>query len=35
MLYVSHRLQEVFAVCDDVTVMRNGRDVLTRERSRT
>jgi ribose transport system ATP-binding protein len=33
-LYVSHRLQEVFAVSDDVTVMRNGRDVLTRERSR-
>ncbi len=32
MLYVSHRLEEVFAVCDDVTVMRNGRDVLTRER---
>ena len=34
MLYVSHRLQEVFTVCDDVTVMRNGRDTLTRERSR-
>ena len=35
MLYVSHRLQEVFAVCHDVTVMRNGRDVMTRELPRT
>jgi len=33
MLYVSHRLQEVFTVCDEVTVMRNGRDVLSRERT--
>jgi ribose transport system ATP-binding protein len=34
MLYVSHRLEEVFAISDRVTVTRNGRDVLTRERSR-
>ena len=28
MLYVSHRLEEVFAISDRVTVTRNGRDVL-------
>jgi ABC-type sugar transport system ATPase subunit len=33
MLYVSHRLEEVFAICDCVTVTRNGRDVMTRERA--
>ena len=33
MLYVSHRLEEVFAICDWVTVTRNGRDVMTRERA--
>lgn len=26
-LYVTHRLGEVFEICDSVTVMRNGRDV--------
>jgi ribose transport system ATP-binding protein len=34
MLYVSHRLEEVFAVSDRVTITRNGRDVLTRDRAR-
>ncbi len=33
MLYVSHRLEEVFAICNRVTVTRNGRDVLTKERA--
>ena len=33
MLYVSHRLEEVFAISDRVTITRNGRDVLTRERA--
>jgi ABC-type sugar transport system ATPase subunit len=33
MLYVSHRLEEVFAICNRVTITRNGRDVLTRERA--
>jgi ABC-type sugar transport system ATPase subunit len=32
MLYVSHRLEEVFAIADRVTVTRNGRDVLTKDR---
>ena len=34
MLYVSHRLEEVFAISDRVTIIRNGRDVLTRETAR-
>jgi ribose transport system ATP-binding protein len=31
-LYVSHRLEEVFEIADRITVMRNGREVLTRDR---
>jgi ribose transport system ATP-binding protein len=33
MLYVSHRLEEVFSICNRVTVTRNGRDVLTKDRA--
>jgi len=33
MLYVSHRLEEVFAIADCVTVCRNGKDVLTKDRA--
>ena len=33
MLYVSHRLEEVFAISDRVTVARNGKDVMTRDRA--
>ena len=29
-LYVTHRLSEIFDVCDSVTVLRNGRHVTTR-----
>ncbi len=32
MLYVSHRLEEVFAISDSVTVTRNGGDVFTKYR---
>jgi ribose transport system ATP-binding protein len=30
---VSHRLEEVFAISDRVTITRNGRDVLTKDRA--
>ena len=30
MLYISHRLGEVFELCDAVTVLRDGRHVVTR-----
>ena len=33
MLYVSHRLEEVFAIADRITVMRNGRLAFTRGRA--
>ena len=33
MLYVSHRLEEVFEIADRITVMRNGRQVLTKDRT--
>ena len=33
MLYVSHRLEEVFAICDRITVTRNGRDIVTKDTS--
>ena len=30
-LYVSHRLNELFTICDRVTVLRDGRIVATRD----
>ena len=29
-LYVSHRLKEIFALCDTITVLKDGRQVATR-----
>ncbi len=34
-LYVSHRMAEVMDICDDVTVLRNGRHILTTEIAQT
>jgi ABC-type sugar transport system ATPase subunit len=34
-LYVTHRIGELFEICDSVTVLRNGRDVATRAISDT
>jgi ABC-type sugar transport system ATPase subunit len=34
-IYVSHRLEEVFAIADRITVMRNGNGVLTSDRAAT
>jgi ABC-type sugar transport system ATPase subunit len=33
-IYVSHRLEEVFEIADRITVMRNGGVVMTEDRSR-
>ncbi|MEU2350205.1 sugar ABC transporter ATP-binding protein [Modestobacter sp. NPDC049651] len=30
-VYVSHRLEEVFELCDRITIMRNGQTVLTKD----
>ena len=35
MLYISHRMREVFSVCDDVTILRDGRHVRTMRLSDT
>jgi ABC-type sugar transport system ATPase subunit len=34
-LYVTHRIGELFGICDSVTVLRNGKDVATRLISET
>lgn len=32
-VYISHRMEEVFEICDRVTVLRDGREVLTEDLS--
>jgi galactofuranose transport system ATP-binding protein len=32
-VYVSHRFEELYAVCDRVTVLRDGRNIVTRSLS--
>ena len=34
-IYVSHRMEEIFKICDAVTVLRDGRHVETRPLART
>jgi ribose transport system ATP-binding protein len=34
-IYISHRLEEIFEVCDRVSVMRDGRYIKTMETSKT
>lgn len=34
-IYVSHRLEEIFRLCDEVTVLRDGRHVATEEISKS
>jgi ABC-type sugar transport system ATPase subunit len=34
-VYISHRLEEIFTLCDRVTVIRDGRFISTREVSQT
>ena len=31
-MFISHRLEEVFSICQRVTVMRDGRSVMSRPR---
>jgi ABC-type sugar transport system ATPase subunit len=34
-LYVSHKIDEIFEICDTVTVLRDGKHIQTVERART
>lgn len=34
-IYISHRLEEVFEVCDNVTVLRDGHKIITLEAKKT
>ncbi|WP_019121196.1 sugar ABC transporter ATP-binding protein [Brevibacillus massiliensis] len=34
-IYISHRLPEIFQICDRITIMRDGRNVTTKKTSET
>jgi D-xylose transport system ATP-binding protein len=34
-IYISHKLDEVFAICDRITVLRDGASVITRDAGQT
>ncbi|MFD2370582.1 sugar ABC transporter ATP-binding protein [Brevibacillus sp. GCM10020057] len=34
-IYISHRLPEIFEICDRITIMRDGQHVITTETART
>lgn len=34
-IYVSHRMEEIFRICDSITVLRDGRHVITEKISET
>ncbi|GAL31087.1 galactose/methyl galactoside ABC transport system ATP-binding protein MglA [Vibrio variabilis] len=29
-MYISHKMEEIFAICDDITILRDGQWVDTR-----
>ena len=35
LIYISHKMDEVFEICDEVSVMRDGKMVLTKETAKT
>ena len=35
LIYISHKMDEIFEICDEVSVMRDGKMVLTKETAKT
>ena len=35
LIYISHKMDEIFEICDEVSVMRDGRMVMTKETAET
>ena len=35
LIYISHKMDEIFEICDEVSVMRDGKMVLTKETEKT
>ena len=32
-IYISHKMDEIFRICDDITIMRDGKYITTRDKS--